>query len=65
MRKPVFIVQRRLAAIFSADVAGYTRLMNADEVGTLRLLASFAQVFSRREFVAIGLFGFRDEFGKF
>ena len=28
-------VERRLAAIFSADVVGYTRLMHADEEGTL------------------------------
>ena len=27
--------QRRLAAILSADVAGYSRLMGADEAGTL------------------------------
>jgi TolB-like protein/Flp pilus assembly protein TadD len=27
---------RRLVAVFSADVEGYTRLMGADEVGTLR-----------------------------
>ena len=26
--------QRRLAAILAADVAGYSRLMGADEVGT-------------------------------
>ena len=31
-------VQRRLAAILSADVAGYGRLMGTDEVGTLRAL---------------------------
>ena len=31
-------VQRRLAAILSADVAGYSRLMGADEVGTLAAL---------------------------
>src|SRR3712207_8778797 len=29
-------VERRLAAIFAADVAGYSRLMSQDEVGTLR-----------------------------
>ena len=29
---------RRLAAIFCADVAGYTRLVSADEAATLRLL---------------------------
>ena len=29
-------VQRRLAAILSADVVGYSRLMGLDEAGTLR-----------------------------
>jgi class 3 adenylate cyclase len=28
--------ERRLVAIFAADVEGYSRLMAADEVGTLR-----------------------------
>ena len=31
-------VQRRLAAIMSADVVGYSRLMGADETGTLSAL---------------------------
>ena len=31
-------VERRLAAILSADVAGYSRLMNQDEAGTLARL---------------------------
>ena len=31
-------IPRRLAAIFAADVAGYSRLMGADELGTLRAL---------------------------
>jgi adenylate cyclase len=31
-------VERRLAAIFAGDVAGYSRLMGADEEGTLRQL---------------------------
>lgn len=31
-------VERRLAAIFAADLAGYSRLMEADELGTLRSL---------------------------
>src|SRR5271170_4240752 len=31
-------VERRLAAILAADVAGYSRLMGVDEVGTLRAL---------------------------
>ena len=35
-------VERRLAAIFAADVAGYSRLMEADEEGTHeRLRAHF------------------------
>src|SRR6476660_7697525 len=29
-------VERRLAAIFSADIAGYSRLIGVDELGTLR-----------------------------
>jgi len=33
-------VERRLAAIFAADVAGYSRLMSQDEAGTLRALAA-------------------------
>ena len=32
------LVERRLAAILAADVVGYSRLMGADEVGTLRAL---------------------------
>jgi adenylate cyclase len=31
---------RRLAAILAADVAGYSRLIGADEVGTLEALKS-------------------------
>src|SRR5437764_696220 len=31
-------VERRLAAILAADVVGYSRLMSADEVGTLHIL---------------------------
>ncbi len=38
--------QRRLAAIVAADVAGYSRLMGADEEGTLAALKSL-----RRELV--------------
>jgi adenylate cyclase len=33
-------VERRLAAVLAADVAGYSRLMGADEVGTLAALKS-------------------------
>ena len=35
---PVHPVERKLAAIFAADVAGYSRLMARDEVGTLARL---------------------------
>jgi adenylate cyclase len=42
MKQPV---ERRLAAILAADVAGYSRLMGADEEGTLeRLKAHRRQV---------------------
>jgi adenylate cyclase len=34
-------VERRLAAILAADVAGYSRLMSADEVGTLAALKEY------------------------
>jgi adenylate cyclase len=30
------LVGRRLIAVFAADVEGYSRLMGADEVGTLK-----------------------------
>lgn len=40
-------VERRLAAIFAADVAGYSRLMNTDEVGTLRNLTLHREVMDR------------------
>ena len=39
-------IERRLAAILAADVAGYSRLMGADEVGTLAALKAH-----RREIV--------------
>ena len=39
-------MQRRLAAILAADVAGYSRLMGSDEIGTLRSLKAH-----RRELV--------------
>jgi adenylate cyclase len=42
MKQPV---ERRLAAILAADVAGYSRLMGADEEGTHeRLRALFREV---------------------
>jgi hypothetical protein len=37
-------IYRKLAAILSADVKGYSRLMGEDEVGTIRTLnADFAK----------------------
>jgi adenylate cyclase len=40
-------VERRLAAIFAADVAGYSRLMEQDEVGTLRALTGHREIMDR------------------
>ncbi len=40
-------VERRLAAIFATDVAGYSRLMGQDEVGTLRALTAHREVMDR------------------
>jgi adenylate cyclase len=36
-------VERKLAAILSADVVGYTRLMAEDEAGTIRTLTAYRQ----------------------
>jgi class 3 adenylate cyclase len=35
-------IQRKLAAILSADVAGYSRLMGTDETGTFSALGECA-----------------------
>jgi TolB-like protein/class 3 adenylate cyclase len=37
-------IQRRLAALFSADVQGYSRLMAEDEVATVRTLVAYRAV---------------------
>ncbi len=37
-------VKRKLAAILSADVEGYSRLMGADEEGTLRTLTTYREL---------------------
>ena len=37
-------MERRLAAILAADVVGYSRLIGADEEGTLRTLRAYRQV---------------------
>jgi len=40
--------QRKLTAILSADVAGYSRLMGADEADTLHRLTDYRRLFSER-----------------
>jgi adenylate cyclase len=40
-------VERKLAAIFAADVEGYSRLMGQDEVGTLRTLTAYRVITDR------------------
>jgi adenylate cyclase len=40
-------VERKLAAIFAADVEGYSRLMGRDEVGTLRTLTAYRIIIDR------------------
>jgi len=39
-------IKRKLTAILSADVKGYSRLMGADEVGTIRILQTYRAVIS-------------------
>jgi len=38
--------KRKLTTIFSADVAGYSRLMAEDEVATVKTLEQYKQVMS-------------------
>ncbi|WP_147023285.1 adenylate/guanylate cyclase domain-containing protein [Microvirga aerophila] len=40
-------VERRLAAIFAADVAGYSRLMSQDEDTTIRILTAHREIMDR------------------
>jgi adenylate cyclase len=47
-------VERRLAAVLAADVAGYSRLMGADEVGTLQALKTH-----RRELIDPSIAAFK------
>lgn len=46
-------MQRRLAAILAADVVGYSRLMGADEVGTLTSLKAHRRELVRTSFFRI------------
>src|SRR5262249_29974044 len=39
-------MERKLAAIFSTDVAGYSRLMGDDEEATIRTLTAYREVIS-------------------
>jgi adenylate cyclase len=41
-------LKRKLTAIFSVDVRGYSRLMTDDEVGTLRILNAYKDVMGIR-----------------
>jgi adenylate cyclase len=47
MADPAPPIERKLAAIFAADVAGYSRLMGEDEVGTMRTLTAHREVMDR------------------
>src|SRR5215203_4141680 len=47
MPSPAHPIERKLAAIFAADVAGYSRLMGQDEVATLRTLAAHREIMDR------------------
>jgi class 3 adenylate cyclase len=40
-------VERKLAAIFAADVEGYSRLMGLDEIGTLGTLTAYRVIIDR------------------
>jgi adenylate cyclase len=40
-------IERKLSAIFAADVEGYSRLMGRDEVGTLRTLTAYRVITDR------------------
>ena len=40
-------VKRKLAAILSADVKGYSRLLGEDELGTIRTLNAHKELMSR------------------
>jgi class 3 adenylate cyclase len=47
-------LERRLAAILAADVAGYSRLMGADEVGRLAALKAHRREIVDPAIAAIG-----------
>src|SRR6059058_6421406 len=41
------VVERKLAAIFAADVVGYSHLMQLDELGTVRALRASRTIIDR------------------
>jgi adenylate cyclase len=43
----VQVIERKLAVIFAADIAEYSRLMGLDEVGTLRRLQAYRAILDR------------------
>ena len=45
---PAVGMERKLAAIFSTDVAGYSRLMGDDEEATIRTLTTYRELISSR-----------------
>src|SRR5688572_2667085 len=47
MAEPAQPIERKLAAIFAADVAGYSRLMGDDEAGTMGALTAHREVMDR------------------
>ena len=47
MAEPAQPIERKLAAIFAADVAGYSRLMGQDEAGTMGALTAHREVMDR------------------
>jgi class 3 adenylate cyclase len=47
MSDPTKVSRRRLVAVFAADVEGYSRLMGADEVGTLKGLTERRAILDR------------------
>jgi class 3 adenylate cyclase len=53
-------VTRKLVAVFAADVEGYSRLMGADEVGTLKGLTERRAILDR---ISAGLWRPRSEHG--
>src|SRR5215204_5894398 len=42
--EPAQPIERKLAALFAADVAGYSRLMSQDEGGTMQALTAHREV---------------------